>query len=74
MPVAVSKRDEANTHTADGASIASSIEPEPYVRGRRKMFENSLQAKPQGVSWGVIAGLAAFAVLLFLGYALVGAP
>jgi hypothetical protein len=37
------------------------------------MFENSVQAQPEGIPWGVIAGLAAFAVLLVLGYALVGA-
>jgi hypothetical protein len=38
------------------------------------MFERSAQSTPGGVSWYVIAGLAAFAVLLFLAYALVGAP
>jgi hypothetical protein len=37
------------------------------------MFENSVQVRPEGIPWGVIAGLAAFAVLLVLGYALVGA-
>jgi hypothetical protein len=37
------------------------------------MIEKSMKTKDETVSWGVIAGLAAFAVLLFLGYALVGA-
>ncbi len=36
------------------------------------MFENSQQAEPEGTPWGVIAGLAAFTILLVLGYALVG--
>ncbi len=36
------------------------------------MFETSLQAQPEGAPWSVIAGLAAFAVLLALGYLLVG--
>jgi hypothetical protein len=36
------------------------------------MFENSVLARPEGTPWSVIGGLAAFAVLLVLGYALVG--
>jgi uncharacterized membrane protein len=36
------------------------------------MFENSVQAQSEGIPWGVIAGLAAFAVMLVLGYAVVG--
>jgi hypothetical protein len=36
------------------------------------MFENSEPARAGGAPWSVIAGLAIFAVLLTLGYALVG--
>jgi hypothetical protein len=36
------------------------------------MFENSLQAQPEGTPWSVIAGLAVFVVLIMLGSVLVG--
>lgn len=36
------------------------------------MLENPEQAPPKGAPWSVIGGLAAFAVLLTLGYALLG--
>lgn len=36
------------------------------------MFEHSRQSRREGTSWTVIAGLAVFAVLLALGYALWG--